>query len=125
MANSQFNTEAVIQTLQARAQRLVAHTTFAGEAHVKSSMAEPKSGQVRPDGHQASAPGESPAIDEGTYVNSIQSEVEGLQGVFGTNQERGPALEFGSVHIEPRPHIAPALEAIRPGFEKGLQELFK
>lgn len=103
--------------------RIVRETAFDVERNIKESMAEPKHGRIY-DGHQASAPGEAPAIDLGSYVNTIQTEMisESLAGVF-TNDERGPLFELGGVKIEPRPHFEPALEAEQDDFERKMSNL--
>lgn len=86
-------------------------------------MAEAKSGHIY-GSHQASAPGEAPAIDTGVLVNSIQTEIDGLTAVVGTNQEYAPVLEFGGAKMAPRPFLASAFEAAAPEFEKKLDEVF-
>jgi hypothetical protein len=81
--------------------------------------------------HQASAPGEPPAVDYGIYraswnwVTTTGDSGDGDSqwtpggGDFavevGTDQERGPALEFGGSpsNIEPRPHLRPAVEEVK------------
>lgn len=59
------------------------------EREVKTSMAEPKSGRRYKRGskvHVASAPGESPAIDSGNYIGSIQQIFPStLEARIGTN----------------------------------------
>ena len=63
------------------------------QSDVKRSMATPKSGAIY-DGHQASAPGEPPAIDSGMLVNSISFKKEGpLIGKIFTNIEYSERLE--------------------------------
>lgn len=110
--------------LKTRASELVRRTAFEIEADIKTSMAEPKSGRVY-GGHQASAPGEAPAIEAGHLVNSIQTNAEGLSATVGTNAEQAPVLEFGGARILPRPFFGPAFEKAEPEFEKGLKELLK
>lgn len=81
--------------------------------------------------HQASAPGEAPAIDTGRLRQSIVSEITKRfpmvwEAVVGTSikpaagQERSypEILEFGSAKIEPRPMWRPALEKISAEAEK-------
>lgn len=64
--------------------------------------------------HQASAPGQPPAVDTGTYRQSWQVRKRAV-GVYAvsTNQARGPALEFGSRTIAPRPHLRPSVEKLK------------
>ena len=85
------------------------------EAEIKCQMAEGKSGRIYERGgstHQASAPGEAPAIDTGAYVNSIQTTETKDGAEVGTNMEYGPFLEFGTSRIAKRPHFTPAAERI-------------
>ncbi|MFH0980642.1 MAG: hypothetical protein V2A79_03775 [Planctomycetota bacterium] len=77
-----------------------------------SSMAGGKSGRMYGQ-HQASAPGEAPAIDTGQLADSIQTEVSGSKGMVYTNSEHGPHMEWGTHDISPRPFFAPAAEAER------------
>lgn len=131
---SQFKLEShlsqVAAHLKQRASALVRKTAFGIEGAIKASMAEAKHGRtykVSKTGraHQASAPGEAPAIDTGALVNSIQTTAEGLNAVIGTNMEYAVHLEFGTVAMEPRPFFGPTFEHAQPAFEQGLRELLK
>jgi hypothetical protein len=77
------------------------------EGQIKSSMAESKSGAVyrRKGGekHQASAPGESPAVDSGNLVNSVAIERATLEARIGTPTEYARYLEDGTGRMEARP----------------------
>jgi hypothetical protein len=59
------------------------------EGEIKSSMAEPKHGKAYKRGskvHIASAKGESPAVDSGNYIGSIEQIFpSSLEAVIGTN----------------------------------------
>jgi hypothetical protein len=80
-------------------------------------------GKTRRKPHQASAPGEAPASDTGLLANSIQTEMRGdLSADVVVGAEYGAALEFGSLdgRIAPRPFLAPAVEAEREEFERGI-----
>lgn len=65
--------------------------------------------------------------DTGNLVNSIRvaQEITGISMVVAVNAEYGEVLEFGGVHMEARPFLAPALESQREEFrkrcEKGLR----
>lgn len=94
-----------------------------------ASMGEPKHGRIytTPEGkeHQASAPGESPAIDIGLLAD-IQTEQDGrTRWVTYTTAEYGAALEFGSTTqgIAPRPFFTPAADRERPHFIAALKNL--
>src|SRR5262249_11828046 len=89
--------------LRRRAGELATKTSFEIQGRIRVSMSGPKRGRIYKRGrktHQASAPGEAPAIDFGGLVNSISvaSESE-LQQVVGTNQEQAALLEFGGARI--------------------------
>lgn len=130
---SNFKLESKIPELTAelrqRAAELVTKTAFGIQGRIRISMSGPKRGRIYKRGsrtHQASAPGEAPAIDYGALVNSISVVSEGdLLKIVGTNIEYAAVLEFGGAHIAPRPYFGPAFEAARPDFEKGMKELLK
>lgn len=65
--------------------------------------------------HQASAPGEPPAIDNSRLVNSAMIEVRGDHVVAGSSLAKIPlALEFGRLDgtIKPRPAWRPAMRVL-------------
>jgi len=73
-----------------------------------------KSGRVyrrRGTEHQASAPGEPPASDTGTLVNSIETsyDFKALSGSVVVRAAHGPPLEFGTRKMAARPFMRPAL----------------
>lgn len=67
--------------------------------------------------HQASAPGEPPAVLEGRLRSSYNwrtgQDAKGFFVEVGTNVEYAPFLEFGTVKMEARPHVRPAVEGLR------------
>ena len=67
--------------------------------------------------HQASAPGEPPANDTGTLLNSINVAVDAkkLEATVGTKLGYGAHLEFGTTKMRARPWLHPALVANRRG----------
>lgn len=90
-------------------------------SRVKAEMSKPKTGRIyrRPNGrqHQASAPGEAPAIDTTALINSIQTQMlSRTRGVVYTDREYAPVLEFGGARIAPRPAFIPATKAAWPEF---------
>lgn len=73
--------------------------------------------------HQASAPGEAPATDMGTLVNSGEVvPVSALEQDVIFSADYAADLELGTVHIAPRPFLGPAVEAAAPAFEAGLAQ---
>lgn len=105
--------------------RICEDSAKAIETDVKAGMAESKAGRVY-EGHQASAPGEMPAVDTGALVNSIQTEQDGAtKWVVYTNMEYAPHLEYGApaAGIAPRPFFTPAAERERENFIRALGDL--
>lgn len=86
------------------------------EADVKLAMAEEKHGRWYGD-HQASAPGESPAVDSSDLTESIKHQLlSTTEGVVGTNVEYAPALEYGTSRMAARPFFTPAAERAQKRF---------
>ena len=85
------------------------------EGAAKISMSATAHTGARYGRHQASAPGETPAVDTGTLVNSIstwvdsQSDERIVMGV-GTGILYAKFLEFGTRHMEARPFMRPAVD---------------
>lgn len=112
------------RTLHSRAGRVVRKTVAEIEARIKISFSEPKHGNVNSRGHQASAPGEAPAIDYGVLANSTQAYMEtDTKGGVGIGAEYGPHLELGTSNMEPRPFMVPAAESVRRQFQESLRNL--
>lgn len=73
--------------------------------------------------HRASAPGESPAIDTGALVNSIQSrQLAPMRWAVAAGTEYAAYLEYGTSRMAPRPYMRPALEAARQPFIEATRE---
>jgi hypothetical protein len=73
--------------------------------------------------HQASAPGEAPAIMFGQLANSIDTQMtSATQGRVFSSVEYAPHLEFGSVDgtLEPRPFMGPAAEEERADYQAAM-----
>lgn len=92
------------------------------KSDIQSLMRLPKTGKIyyRKKGvHQASAPGEAPAIEEGTLYDSIKTQSKGsLKASVTVRTPYVLALEFGNPrrNLEPRPYVRPAIiEAARKG----------
>jgi len=78
--------------------------------------------------HQASAPGEAPATDEGLLVSSIQTRSTGrLSAEVNVGAEYGETLELGSLDgkIAARPFLSKAVAEVRPGFEAAVDLAIK
>lgn len=115
--------------LRARASQGVRKTAFTYEGNLKQRMMSgPKSGHmyitkvevkeratslvVTRTHHQASAPGQAPAVDTGTLVNSISTDARpgALEATVSTPVEYAPHLEYGTVNMESRPAWIPEAE---------------
>lgn len=94
------------------------------ETHVKVGMAGPKSGHVY-GSHQASAPGQMPAVDTSNLVNNINSEMTAqTEGVVHTGDvSYAIHLEYGTVNMAARPYLTPAAEMERQGFIDRMSDL--
>lgn len=90
----------------------VATTVVSVEADaIKSIQRGTKTGIVYTRGerkHRASAAGEAPATDTGSFVRTIRSVIKGDTGFVGTNDPRGTWFEFGTMDIAERPWLRPA-----------------
>ena len=77
--------------------------------------------------HQASAPREAPATDSGALAGSY-SVIDGdtpLTKYVSSNLEYAYFLEFGTVHMEKRPHLLPSVEENRRNFEERLKRVLQ
>jgi hypothetical protein len=96
-----------------------------------------RTGRIYPRGkkqHQASAPGESPAVDTGQLRQSVVSYTEEfgdtIRAVVGTPLKYGAILQYGTERIKPRPWISRLNEAERwsrilRAFRIGVQRQYK
>jgi len=116
-----------VPELTAKVQNAVSQFVRAGSLHLvntmKVSMADRKSGRTYPRGkiarHQASAPGESPAVDSGNYINSIVIdkvfETNALEALIGTVLPYAKWLEDGTNAPSPKDgNMGPLMGGIRP-----------
>ena len=72
--------------------------------------------------HQASAPGESPTTDTGNLVSSGKADHMGLTSDVKFTAPYANALEFGTMKMEPRPFLHPAMVANRAFYIRKLEE---
>ena len=56
-----------------------------------------------------------PWVQTGALQGSIDHVVEGLQAVVGSSNPAAAPQELGTVHLPPRPFLAPAAAAAAPG----------
>ena len=96
-----------------------AATQIVRTAAVDMIQRSPKTGETYRRGnitHRASAPGEPPATDTGFLVSQIFAKVD-ADKLGGQVESRAPYsrfLEFGTVNMEARPFLFPALEMSKP-----------
>lgn len=96
-------TPELFQKLEAAIGRFVRKGIGFMDDRVRASMGEPKTGRQYGK-HRASAPGESPAIDSGNLVGSIQQIFPStLEALVGTPVEYAIFLEQGTSRMAARP----------------------
>lgn len=110
------------QRLGSLAEAEVRSAAFAIEAAIKNEMSKPKSGQTYGT-HQASAPGEAPAVDTGAYSNDVRAQVQGSRAIVGTNQEQAAILEYGGETIAARPVWRKAAKMVEQAFINNLRTI--
>ena len=112
-----------------RVDAAVAETALAAANDVKASMLAEKSGALYRRGkvtHQASAPGEAPAVDTRQLVGSIVTErLAPMRHAVNANTEYAIHLEYGTRNMAPRPFMRPALERSRDLFVEKVSEALK
>ena len=114
--------EIMARALQGVRHGIVACAEAVRNEAVSAVLSPPKTGRIyrrRGVEHQASAPGEAPASDTGRLANSIRTSYRenGLVGVVSASTAYAAYLEFGTVKMEPRPFMRPALARRRESFE--------
>ncbi len=124
------NISGVIKEINDHIKERMADACVAVRLKAIDSMKEPKhgvvyttyffsaGGKVIPIGtrwkpHQASAPGEAPAIDTGELAQSINIRVsdDGGTGEVGTDKKHGLYMEYGTSRVAARPWLKPAFES--------------
>lgn len=100
------------------------------QANAQTSMAGGKSGKTykRPGGktHQASAPGETPAVDSGDLAGSFETEMDGqLTSVVRVTSDHAAVQELGGKKQAARPYLRPALEKVKPTLVDAIEKIVK
>ena len=109
----------VIESLGRQASGTIKKLAFDIEGEMKRLMSLPKSGRFykvskRGALHQASAPGEAPAVDTGNLRAGIKTdEVTPILFEVRVAAEYASYLEYGTRRMLPRPYVAPAIETIK------------
>jgi hypothetical protein len=74
--------------------------------------------------HQASAPGEAPAVDTGNLKANVQSRMTGATtGEVDVYTEYGLYLEMGTRHMAPRPALGPSVAEEWPQFVADMEKV--
>jgi len=103
--------------------QIVEQTMTMIESDAKLSMLGPHTGQMYGK-HQASAPGEAPAVDTGHLRAGIQGWMTSkVSAVVGVLAEYGAALEYGTTRMAARPFMTPAAEKGRRWFMAQMKDL--
>lgn len=103
--------------------KIVRKTARDIEADAEQSMEGPKSGQMY-GAHQASAPGEAPAVDTGNLKGSIDTEMTSkTTAVVAVGAEYGAHLEYGTRKMTMRPYMRPAAERKARAFVDAMRAL--
>lgn len=119
-----FNEGSFRAAVEGAASKVIRRFVFDVVTQMKLSFTTPKTGRIyrvsrtgRP--HQASAPGEAPAIDTGLLTNSIQTEFPSpLTGIIGIGAEYAAYLEAGTRFMAARPYIEPAISGALDALER-------
>lgn len=107
------------------------HTRMLQREIIRTMLEDPKTGRVYYRGggrlHQASAPGESPAVDTGALVASIRMTIGdgGLEGIAFTRSPYAGYLENGTrdKKILPRPAFVPSLAKVRQSYLDAIKKV--
>ena len=112
----QSNVKEILASMRGdRLGQIVMAGGFILEGAVKISMSATAHSGRRYGKHQASAPGETPAVDTGNLANSINtvlassSETQ-AESQVGTGVEYAEPLEFGTSKMEARPFMRPGYD---------------
>lgn len=121
-----FDQQQVVKEIREGSRDLIREVAFAIEAEMKLLMTGPKSGrEYRQKGgiiHQASAPGEAPAVDTSNLIGSIDTRIiSDSEAVISIPVEYAEALEFGAPKrgLAPRPFVRPAVDGVLRRFGQG------
>ncbi len=110
MAKVTINIAALERIAEERAVRGIQRAALAGEAITKANLSRPGSGRIYGK-HQASAPGEPPAVDTGRLRNATQADTQvrrdgdDIVGRVVANVDYAHALEVGTERMAPRPFL--------------------
>lgn len=107
----------ILRAFRSEASEIVRTSAYNVQAHILEGMSESHDGRIY-GGHQASAPGEMPAVDSGTLIGSIAVDAQPgrLWAEVTAGTDYAAHLEFGTVNMEARPFMLPAIVAEQDNF---------
>jgi len=115
-----------IALIKDQASKLIGKILRDIHSRILDLMRQPKTGRVYYRGkkksikHQASAPGEAPAVDHSILWNSISAPPPaGTVGTISVGAEYGVFLEQGTRFMKRRPYIEPAVNGILTQLQQG------
>ena len=120
-----FDSKEFERAVEAVASRTIRTFVLDTISRMKISFAQPKSGRfykVSRTGrrHQASAPGQAPAVLTGFLTNSIQSAFpKATEGIITIGAEYAEYLERGTSRMARRPFVQPALDGALEAINSG------
>lgn len=119
-----LNLAEFVKVTDAAASRVIRAFALRTVERMKAAFKLPKSGRVYRVSrtgrtHQASAPGEAPAILMSFLQDSILTTFPtAREGVIAIGAAYAPYLEYGTARMKPRPYIAPAIKETIAEFKK-------
>lgn len=131
MAAVTINLAALERIAEEKAVAGIQRAALAGEAITKANLSRPGSGRIYGK-HQASAPGEPPAVDTDRLRNATQSDTlvrrdgDDIVGRVVANVDYAHALEVGTERMAPRPFLGllatDHADDLRQAFIEGAKE---
>lgn len=120
-----LNLPEIIRGIEKVSGRVIRAFTFDVVDRMKQAFALPKSGRVYKVSkagrkHQASAPGEAPAVLTGFLTSSILTDFpKQTEGVITIGAEYAAYLEKGTSRMRPRPFVKPSIGGALDSINKG------
>lgn len=119
-AQAGANLAVVIRATEEAGEAALSRIGLEGDAEIKRILSEPGRGRVyvrKKRSHQASAPGQPPAVDFNIYRASwswvVRKAGSALELLIGTEDKRAPWFEYGTSKMRPRPHARLLAEKLR------------